>query len=556
MVVTIRMDLIGLTGRTLIFKTYLGALTLKSFPFELRGWDIKSYESINPTDSFGQDIRVYIENNQIIKIEPEFANDSNNNWLTDKGRQFFDSIFEPEKLKNVKKSSEKWGNLFQTINKTLYTFNICNLKNSNKYFFIIVFEHLSLEVLNLLFIISQMYTFIKLKRAENYKINNDLESNFQLNSVSSKSKLLSSSLCLLLGINSRYENSNLNLTLRQRYLKGNFEVLSIGSLFDFSFSVSFLGSNISILNTIIEGNNLFCVDLKLAKNPLLVTNTDLFKRNDSKHLIDIIKVLKFTNIISKTWNGLNISNSYLNESGVNSLFSFSFLTFKDLISFSSLYTINVRISNITNFKKLVDLKLLNFIKIKHLEKSSTLIDQNLNKNSNIDFIISKNLLNFSNYLYLPSNTMFENQESFINTEGLIKRTTKLLLKKKTKSNWKLIRKFIKCNKNVSYLNNSKNNKLIYFDTKNSYNFKNFINFQYFATQSLTDLNFYLNVKNNTFTIYKKIFPFKLKSSKVFNTKIKYWLDDFYNGGKDNYCHNSLILNNCSKNLRLETTNFF
>jgi len=534
----------------------LGALTLKSFPFELRGWDIKSYESINPTDSFGQDIIIYIENNQIIKIEPEFSNNSSNNWLTDKGRQFFDSIFEPNKLKSIKKSPEKWENLFKTLLTTLYTFNICNLKNGNKQFFVIVFEHLSIEVLNLLFVTSHMYTFIKLRRAENYKINNDLESNFQLTSIPSKSKLLSSSLCILLGFNSRYENSHLNLTLRQRYLKGNFEVLNIGSLFDFTFSVSSLGSNLSILNTIVEGNNLFCVDLKSAKNPLLVTNTDIFKRTDSRHLIDIIKMLKFTNIVSKAWNGLNISNSYLNETGVNSLFSFSFLTFKDLSSFSSLYALNIKISNIPNLKKLVELKLLNFVEGSHFGKNFTLIDQNLVINNNVGFISNQNSLNFTNYLYLPSNTIFENQETFLNTEGHIKRTTKLLLNDSYKSNWKLIRKFIKCNKNVSYLNNSKNNKLICFNTKNSSNFKNFINFQYSATQSLTDLNFYLNIKNSTFTIYKNTLPFKLGPIKLINTKIKYWLDDFYNGGKDSYCHNSLILNNCSKNLRLEATNFF
>lgn len=530
----------------------MGALTLKSFPFELRGWDIKSYESINPTDAFGQDIKVYIENNQIIKIEPDFSNYSLNNWLTDKGRQFFDSIFEPKHLKkHTKKSSEKWENLFKTITKTLYLLDMCNLKNSNKHFFIIIFEHLSLEVLSLLFTISQMYNFIKLRRAESYKINNDLESNFQLNSVLSKPKLLSSSLCLLLGLNSRYENSNLNLILRQRYLKGNFEILNIGSLFNFSFPVFSLGSNIFILNSIIEGNNIFCVDLKLAKNPLLLTNTEVFKRNDFNQLINLIKILKFTNIISKTWNGLNISNSYLNETGLNSLFSFAFLTFKDLLSFSSLYAVNIKVSNIKNFKKLIEVKLLNFIKLKSLKKSFILIDQNLEKNANF-MSINQNLLSFLNYLYLPSNTMFENQETFINTGGLIKRTTKLLLKKKTKSNWKLLRKFIKCNKNVTFINN----EFIHFETKNNSNFKNFINFHYFATQSLTDLNFYLNIKNNIFIIYKNNSVFKFKSLKVLNTKIKYWLDDFYNGSKDNYCHNSLVLNNCSKNLRLETTNFF
>jgi NADH dehydrogenase/NADH:ubiquinone oxidoreductase subunit G len=33
----------------------MGALTLKSFPFILRSWNVKSYESIDPTDTFGQE---------------------------------------------------------------------------------------------------------------------------------------------------------------------------------------------------------------------------------------------------------------------------------------------------------------------------------------------------------------------------------------------------------------------------------------------------------------------------------------------------------------------
>lgn len=38
----------------------MGALTLKSFPFELRGWDIEKFESLDPTDGFGTSTRVYI----------------------------------------------------------------------------------------------------------------------------------------------------------------------------------------------------------------------------------------------------------------------------------------------------------------------------------------------------------------------------------------------------------------------------------------------------------------------------------------------------------------
>jgi len=71
----------------------MGALTLKSFSFVLRSWEVRSYDSIDPTDAFGQGTSVYLNKNKIIKIEPRFSNQMSNIWLTDKGRHFFDSIF-------------------------------------------------------------------------------------------------------------------------------------------------------------------------------------------------------------------------------------------------------------------------------------------------------------------------------------------------------------------------------------------------------------------------------------------------------------------------------
>ena len=70
----------------------MGALTLKNFPFILRDWDVQSYDSMDPTDSFGQDTNIYINKNQIVKIKPKFSNTSSNIWLTDKGRQFFEKV--------------------------------------------------------------------------------------------------------------------------------------------------------------------------------------------------------------------------------------------------------------------------------------------------------------------------------------------------------------------------------------------------------------------------------------------------------------------------------
>jgi len=540
----------------------MGALTLKSFPFELRGWDIEKFESIDPTDGFGSSTRVYVSKDQIVQIEPDYNSHTFNTWLTDKGRQFFDGIFgtwSKEKQNNVMGLEKgSWINIFKNIVKTLYIFDHCNNQKSKKHFFTIVFENLSVEVLSLLTIISHNYSFIRLRRAESFKANNDLESNFQLNVASDKIKLNTSTLCLLISTNPRYEGYYLNLNLRQRFLKGNFKCLSLGSLIDLTFPVTFMGSNTKILKTLIEGNNLICQDLKFSKNPLLIFNNEILKRNDGKNIVEMLKILNHSKIFNKSWNGLNTLAPSLNEVGTLSTNQFLPLNAKDLTNFSSLYFLNVGINNIINLNQITELKLLNYIPsiTKKINIDKLFLDQNSNFNNNLTLHnkIELNNNKLNNYYYLPNSMFYENEETFINTEGLIKRTSKLIFKKQTKSNWQILRKVFKQFKiNLNYLNN-KENQLIFFNSNKISNFKNFIYFQYFATQSLTNLNFYLNIRNKPFILNKT--KFKHKTIKIVNTKLKYWLDDFFNGSKDEYSQNSLILTNCSRILRGESSNFF
>ena len=98
------------------------ALTLKSFSFELRGWDIEKFESIDPTDGFGSSTRVYISKQQIIQIEPDHSAVSSKAWLTDKGRQFFDGIFGNwinKKNKSLILKKESWKKNIKTLLKNL-----------------------------------------------------------------------------------------------------------------------------------------------------------------------------------------------------------------------------------------------------------------------------------------------------------------------------------------------------------------------------------------------------------------------------------------------------
>ena len=53
----------------------MGALTLKSFPFVLRSWNVKSYDSIDPTDAFGQNTKVYVNKNRMSQkiVQPKIV---------------------------------------------------------------------------------------------------------------------------------------------------------------------------------------------------------------------------------------------------------------------------------------------------------------------------------------------------------------------------------------------------------------------------------------------------------------------------------------------------
>ena len=152
---------------------------------------------------------------------------------------------------------------------------------------------------------------------------------------------------------------------------------------------------------------------------------------------------------------------------------------------------------------------------------------------------------------------FEDNETYINTQGLVKRVTKLIhFKKESKNNWQIIRKFYANSKKLPYLNNVKDSNLLNFDCINILNYKNYINFQFSASSSLTSLSFYLN-KNNKPIIKNSKSSLKDTKIKMFNTKLKCWLDDFFMGSnKDSFSYNSSVMSKNSKIVRINSSNFF
>lgn len=538
----------------------MGALTLKSFPFEVRGWDIEKFESIDPTDGFGTNTRVYISKQQVLQIEPDHTEITSNTWLSDKGRQFFDGIFNIWAHKNnpdtnfvLKKKS--WQKTIQILLKTLYLFEHCATKTKTTYFFTIVFENLGIETLSLLKMIEQKYSFVKLRRAENLNLSNNLESSFQLNTATNLNRLKYSTLCLLIASNSRYEGYHLNLNLRQRFLKGNFKCLKLGSHINLTFPTSVIGTNTRVLKNVAEGNNFLCQDFKTATNPLVIFSNDFYKRIDGKNAV---KMLKHANLFNRAWNGLNTLSSTLAETGIQTVAHFLPLKKKDLDESSLFYFINLNAHNVPNLMKITEALLLNYITTKSIKQPSTsklFLDQNSNIKNNQAFVQTLSQFeNTKNYRFLPVKMFYENEETFLNTEGLFKRTHKVVTKRKTKDNWKLLRNLLNYFK--GQYNSLSFKDIVSFNAIKQTSFSNFVNFHYCAIEKLDNFIPSLTFENQPFFINQKNVSFKQKPFKILNTKSKYWLDDFFTGGKDEYTKNSLVLSNCSKLLRTQSTNFF
>lgn len=543
----------------------VGALTAKPYPFLSRSWELKTTNSIDFSDGFGSNIQIHIKNNKIIKVTPNYNSDLNtNSWISDKTRFAFDGMFSPSRSiigsinykNNAITSKLSWKKLLDEIIITLYFQD--HLKNhffKNKKLIILFNNNINLEVLNLLYLFSCKYSsFIILRKFEGKLTNVDFESNFLTHSSKTiKSNLQSSNLGLLIGLYSRYEGINFNLNLRNRYLKGNFKLMTLGSNKNLTFPSLSIGLNIKNLKDIVEGNHSSCQDLIALKNPMIAISSSIYSRNDSNAILNLVEGLEKT--LTKyhlNWDNLNLLNLSINETGVNYLNNFKSISTIDLKNSEGLYFLNSH-PNPSNLKKILNIKLLNFSDKEYNNNWPKYI---INQDSNLNDIFSHSNYNYNffNSISLPSNSFFESTGSFYNTEGNLKKTIKFISNKTyTKEDWQILRKIFVNSSKIKLLKKSENNSNINFNLNNFNKFKNFINFLNLATSTLSLKN---NSKNNI--IKKKsilLFKFKKPKTKIFKTKLKIWLNDFYIGGLDPYSQSSITMINCSKFLRKENNNF-
>jgi len=529
----------------------VGALTSKPYPFIGRSWELKNIKSIDFSDSFGVDLQIFLKNNRIVKILPGFSNTINStNWISDKTRFSFDGMFSPERVlhgfinNNFK---AKWKDLIEEIIYFMYFKD-----HLNKHFFkfhdlVIVFSpNISLEVLTLLKMFSQKYSFIKLRLEDHSVKLNDLEETFVLDQTQFNSNFETSTVCLLIGVNTRYESPVLNLKLRKRYLKGNFKVFSLNSDLNLTFPTTNLGNNLNQLKEIMEGTHTLCQTLTTKSTPSILISSEILKRKDSYELVKLLNSFKYN--LNKVHNksiSINILNTSLNTSGISYIDTLKKISKSDFVQSLGIYLLNVNGVS-SNLKTILRLKLLNYYNSEYFTPK-LLIKQNNG------FNFDKTLFSTNTYINLPNNVFFSTNNTYLTSDGIFKQNIKFLSSTaQTKDDWQIIRKLFSKTKTINFFSNQSWNNKISFNCNNFFKFKSYSNILFFACNILTEFNKLKVSKKKVLLDYK----YKTSKIKIYNTPFRLWLDDFYIGGKDLYSKHSITMINCSNILKNNQNNFF
>ncbi|MBV69567.1 MAG: NADH-quinone oxidoreductase subunit G [Pelagibacterales bacterium] len=290
----------------------VGALTSKPYAFTARSWELNHIDSIDVSDAVGSNVRIDEFNGEIKRILPRENEEINQEWLSDKGRFFYDGLknqrIDKPFVKNKNKlSSSDWKSALEII--------IKKIKDTNPSEIAAISGSLTDT--------ETMYTAKEFFKGINVK---NIDCRFNLSQVpycNSKDWLFNSSIekidvidkLLIIGCDPKREAAVLNSRIRQRWLTGNLDILTISTPDDLTYKCNSLGNDISLLSdeNIQKKIKLF---FKKANFPMVILGDSILSTKQGEKIHKLVKILsQQSNLIRENWNGFNVLNKYASRVG-------------------------------------------------------------------------------------------------------------------------------------------------------------------------------------------------------------------------------------------------
>lgn len=530
----------------------MGALTLKPFSDESREWELFEFESIDITDGFGSYLRLSVKENIIISAEPY---DPSIPWLTDRGRLFFEgSVYQKES----EVESNVWETAFKKLQAAAYfadhlSFSEQSLRVPGN--ITVVFRQIDIESCCFLTWLDGKLPFLKIRKDEPFFKNIDSEQSYLVTPSLELPRLKFSSLAVLLGINTRYESYHLNLLFRQRFLKGGFQLVQVGSDIDLTIPTEASGWSMSFFKNVAEGVSPLCRTLSGSVLPVFVSSYRFYKSPYFSVFDSMVSVMSSA---CSSLGTLSTVSDKIEAAGINNLNKFKHLTPSELDSASSVYYLNVDLKENLGVKKVFDKLSLNFSGVSVSEPK--LLLEHSTECSEIEYNVFKGLSEIF-YMQMPVKSFFEQNNRYLSARGATLISVKILGScQNRKSDWSAVRQIGTVLNRLKLFSDKKSSFLLDKTLTVSYRQKHYNAFTAYPIKSLTTVCSNPGASANTSnSFFHQPFPTNYRTLGIVfkNTVIKPWLDDFFVGGlKDVYSTKSSTLVKCSNLSRVSNTNFF
>ncbi|MBX7147336.1 MAG: NADH-quinone oxidoreductase subunit NuoG [Alphaproteobacteria bacterium] len=282
----------------------VGALTSKPYAFVARPWELKKTETIDVLDAVGSNIRVDTRGRQVLRILPKINEDINEEWISDKTRFACDGLLQqrldrPYVRRHGKLEETSWTDALKIV--------ASKMRNSKPHRIAAIAG--DLVDVESMFVLKDLMTRLESPhydcRQYGEAINHLDRASYLFNTTIAG--IEEADLCLLIGVNPRWEAALINARLRKRFLQGNFTIGSLGPKTDLTYPIHDLGNNPRTLIDIALGNHDFTRVLDQAKKPMVIVGSHVLTRPDVIEIKDVIyTIVQKFNFIQNDWNGFNL----------------------------------------------------------------------------------------------------------------------------------------------------------------------------------------------------------------------------------------------------------
>ena len=411
----------------------VGALTSKPYAFISRSWELDKRDSVDLFDAVCSNINVqtrqlslpnqkrlvnnknYIPKDEILRILPRKNDFINENWISDKTRYSFDGIRfnrldTPYLYNNNKMKACKWEDILS------YAYILLDLNKPSKFYLDQYKKLVGLTgQLSDLKSIYYFFQFLNHLGSNNIQcesrlltMNIDIPLFYQFNTTIAN--IEKGDVFLLVGVNTRYEASMINVRLRKQFLKDDIEIGVIGNPVDLTYPYYHLGSSTKTLLEIAEGRHVFCKKLRNASNPILIFGTECLRRQDSETIINLNRYIgKYSIVNLADFNGFNVLHS-----NVGQINSFNLGAYPGTRSMLHVNQIKQKKSDILYLLETENINKKKWLSYEGKKQQTKVIAQTSHRLADLSYVD----------LLLPSTAPFEKNSLVMNTEGRVQKAPK------------------------------------------------------------------------------------------------------------------------------------